>query len=151
MLGPEAFRNAMTELASLLRERGVGSIQVQNPSWFENMTAGSRDDPDLKWVIETSEELGFHIADPVPDILRFMTTHGLGSRDLWVQWYDPHPSPARHVLIAKAIFAVLVRERLVPDAAAWGSRLPELLAEFDRLADDAQRQWQSMRQPGPSA
>lgn len=134
LAGAENCRAALREIARTAMERGMRLLFVLNPLWVENYEIQRQ--PYYAPFVETARDAGFLIVDPTPAIRAFLGAHGLTSEDLWVapKLRDPHPSPARHSLIAMEIAKVLLETRTLPGPIA--TRNPDrVLAAFRARAD----------------
>ena len=145
----EANRDrAMRRFVELARDRDVALTIIPATYHYEMLrkTGTSPDDPAYTWLFDLAHSEDVPIVDPAVDAMPFLKRHNLpvvqpagcaASIHLWVSPTDSHPNAPHHILMAKSLFRVLVREKIIPDAEAWAPRLDEMLAEFERMAEEA--------------
>jgi lysophospholipase L1-like esterase len=115
LLGPVAWRDAMTRLRRLSRERGFDVVVLVHPELFG-------------FERETVRELGFPLVETRDAVRAWAREHGIEDVQgppLTLTAADPHPSAIGHEIIARTLVAflrasglaeALARRRRQPDA-----------------------------------
>ena len=141
-VGVEECAHWLGEFAKRCTEARIPCFLMMNPNIVEAYRPGYTASEDKATVrqIQAARNAGMRTIDPSLEILAFLRSHGLSSRDQWVTPHasDAHPVPTRHVLMAKEMLTVLGGAGVLPESVTTQS----VMTGREWLDSEAARQWQ---------
>jgi lysophospholipase L1-like esterase len=110
LLGTENMLQALDRLARLARQYGIRPVVLFD--WNSPQADPAKAESHYSSRVAVKEwcaARGYQVVDTEERVLRYLQSHDLDARALWLSSSDPHPSVLRHRLIAEELLASLVR------------------------------------------
>ena len=128
LLGTENMLQALDRLARLARQYGIRPVVIFD--WNSPQADPAKAEshyPSSVAVKEWCAARGYQVVDTEERVLRYLQSHDLDARALWLSSSDPHPSVLRHRLIAEEMLASLMRSGAIHGLAPSAADSPPAL------------------------
>ena len=118
LLGTENMLQALDRLARIARQYGIRPVVLFD--WNSPQADPAKAESHYSSRVAVKEwcaARGYQVVDTEERVLRYLESHGLDARALWLSSSDPHPSVLRHRLIAEELLSSLVRSGVIQSSA----------------------------------
>jgi lysophospholipase L1-like esterase len=140
LIGWENARKAFDNIAKATKERKIKVLHLPYYYDFESYRylplPPRNDNCDIANAI--AQQLGFVIVNPLQAAIQFLSRHRLHAYALWVKPpEDAHPNKILHAIMARELYRAMVEHNILPDSASRAAQLPQHLAFWDKIIEDA--------------
>jgi lysophospholipase L1-like esterase len=140
LVGWENARKAFQDIAQVTKSKNIAVVFIPYYYYLEPYRAASQAPPkdSLSIGSDIAKQVGFVVTNPKEAVLKFLNTHRLHSFALWVKPPDDaHPNKISHAIMARELYRAMVEHKILPDSASRAAQLPQHLALWDKIIEDA--------------